>query len=460
MIRSTNFNPPMTTCCFAAQTADRKTVSMKPLRYLLTALFLILGGLSQVQAQNPDPGRPQTCPTSDPAFVQTTPDSDFADGGNGTVTHLPTGLIWKRCAEGMTWDGAAKTCVGTPGTFPFDTGSPEGSVASMFNQVDAVNANQAGTQNLGFTDWRVPNIKELASIVEWGCFPQRINFTQFPMNPTGGSYGSSSPSSYDTSLGWARSNSMVWDSNWDQGWYTNYPTFLRLVRSGPSLQNFDALAIPPTLAGSPPTGTVGVVYAGFTPTTGPSNVTLPVTYAITAGSLPAGLVFDPATAAITGTPTQAGSFPITITASNAGGSASLPVTIVVNSPLVAPTLAGTPPSGMVGQPYAGFTPTTGPGTVTKPITYAITAGSLPPGLVFDPATGAITGTATQQGSFPITITATNAAGSANLPVVIQIGSVPPVQPAPIPTLGEWAMLLITMLVGGLAARRIRQRGQG
>ena len=36
---------------------------------------------------------------------------EYVDNGNGTVTHTPTNLMWKRCAEGQTWTGS--TCSGT-----------------------------------------------------------------------------------------------------------------------------------------------------------------------------------------------------------------------------------------------------------------------------------------------------------------------------------------------------------
>ena len=48
-----------------------------------------------------------------------------------------------------------------------------------------------------------------------------------------------------------------------------------------------------------------------------------VTYAITEGALPAGLVLDPATGAITGIPTTPGAYSFTVTATNVAGSVSL-----------------------------------------------------------------------------------------------------------------------------------------
>lgn len=128
---------------------------------LRTALAVLLLAASLVHAQ--------TCPAG---YPRTTPDSDFADAGNGTVRHIPTGLVWKRCAEGQTWDGT--TCQGTAGSYTWQ---------QAFQQADSVNAGGAGTWNAGQSDWRVPNQKELRSIVERGCFNPSINLTQFPATP-------------------------------------------------------------------------------------------------------------------------------------------------------------------------------------------------------------------------------------------------------------------------------------
>ena len=108
----------------------------------------------------------QECPAG---ITPNTPDSDFAGAGAGMVLHKPTGLVWKRCAEGQSWDGS--TCTGTAAGYTWQ---------QAFERVDAVNAAAAGTQNLGATDWRLPNVNELKSIAELACRNPAINLTQFP----------------------------------------------------------------------------------------------------------------------------------------------------------------------------------------------------------------------------------------------------------------------------------------
>ncbi len=52
----------------------------------------------------------QTC--NHDSIPATAPASRFSDNGDGTATDTLTGLLWKRCSEGQTWDGA--TCARGP----------------------------------------------------------------------------------------------------------------------------------------------------------------------------------------------------------------------------------------------------------------------------------------------------------------------------------------------------------
>jgi hypothetical protein len=103
----------------------------------------------------------------------TTPTSDFIDNGDGTVTHKLTGLVWMRCAMGQTWDKATASCTGTAATYTWD--------AAMALKSDFA----------GKTDWRLPNIAELLTIVEHENYSPAINTTLFPNTPGGGFWSSS-----------------------------------------------------------------------------------------------------------------------------------------------------------------------------------------------------------------------------------------------------------------------------
>ena len=96
-----------------------------------------------------------------PDMTETTPTSDFTFHSDGTVTHNPTGLMWKRCLEGEVFSDNA-----TPDNFLDDKCT--GSAATMNWQVAFDQAKLANDSNFaGHCDWRVPDLKELKSTVEY-----------------------------------------------------------------------------------------------------------------------------------------------------------------------------------------------------------------------------------------------------------------------------------------------------
>jgi hypothetical protein len=127
------------------------------------------------------------------------------------------------------------------------------------------------------------------------------------------------------------------------------------------------------------------------------------TLAHTAGTLPAGVTFDPATGILTGTTTATGSFPVTFTATNGLGSVNQTFTLTVAAPTVTITPAALP-DGEPGQPYFEQLDATGG---AAPHTFAVTAGTLPPGVTLS-AAGALSGKPTAGGTFTFTVTATDA----------------------------------------------------
>jgi len=128
------------------------------------------------------------------------------------------------------------------------------------------------------------------------------------------------------------------------------------------------------------------------------------TYKITNGVLPDGVSLDPTTGAFTGTPTEIGDFPLTLTKTNESGSVTRTLTIL--SKLVVPRITAPSdlPEGNKATPYEYKVPATG-----EDLTF--TATSLPDGLTIDSRTGVISGTPTTVGSVFIYVTAANSGGS-------------------------------------------------
>src|SRR5207237_352475 len=124
-----------------------------------------------------------------------------------------------------------------------------------------------------------------------------------------------------------------------------------------------------------------------------------------ATNLPAWLTRDQSTGLLTGTPsdTDIGTFLLNISATNAGGTDTEVLTLDVTpcTPQITSLLTAT-------------------GTVGVSFTYQITATcsptsfdatGLPAGLIRDTTTGLISGTPSVSGTFSVTISATNSAGS-------------------------------------------------
>ena len=154
-----------------------------------------------------------------------------------------------------------------------------------------------------------------------------------------------------------------------------------------------------------PNGTVGVAYNA---TIGVTGGTPPYTCTITGGALPAGLALG-AGCVVSGTPTAAGTFPMTIKATDSAnpmGSTSGPVSITIAAAPVALSFTA-PPAGTQGTPYDGLITVSGG---TAPYTCALKSGTLQAGLTLN-SNCHVTGTPTASGAATIMVTGTDSGGN-------------------------------------------------
>lgn len=185
--------------------------------------------------------------------------------------------------------------------------------------------------------------------------------------------------------------------------------------------------------GSLPAGTAGVAY-NQTVTVG--NGVGPYSLAVTAGVLPPGLTLDGTTGAVTGVPTQAGTFDFTVTVTDqsTGASDVQDFSVTVAGPILTLDPAALP-AAVRGQAYNQALSASGG---TAPYSYAVSGGTLPPGLMLMSSLGVIQGTPTIAGDYDFTVTVTDSTAgpgqpfSASRNYSLSVGASVPVVDTPTP----------------------------
>jgi hypothetical protein len=187
-------------------------------------------------------------------------------------------------------------------------------------------------------------------------------------------------------------------------------SFLTLTVAAPGL--IPTITSPSTTNTSGKIGVPFVTY--FIEATG-----VPTNY--TATNLPPGFSVNAITGAIDGMPKEAGAWFVNLSATNARGTGTATLLIVVSVPgsaLPVPVItSATSASGTIGTPLATYL-ITASGTPTS-----YSAAGLPLGLTLNATTGTISGTPTVLGTSAVAISATNSTGTGTAVLTITISNV-------------------------------------
>ena len=161
---------------------------------------------------------------------------------------------------------------------------------------------------------------------------------------------------------------------------------------------------PPTITGPSSPLPAGTENSPYPNTQFTATGTTPITWGTT-GTLPPSMSLDSA-GLYSGTPSAAGIYMFTVTATNSAGTDTLDVTHTIDPE--SPTVTGPASPLPNGTENSAYPNTQFTATGTAPITWS-PAGTLPPGMNLD-ATGLYSGTPTLSGTYTFTATATNSGG--------------------------------------------------
>ncbi|HET7369382.1 MAG TPA: putative Ig domain-containing protein [Gammaproteobacteria bacterium] len=189
----------------------------------------------------------------------------------------------------------------------------------------------------------------------------------------------------------------------------NFPISVTATDSGSGAsvtQNYTIQVNAPDIMLAPaslPSGKIGSSYSATITASGGLGF---YTFSVTSGKLPAGVSLSSG-GSLSGTPTAAGTFSFTVTATDIigqSGSRSYDVEVTGATLTLLPSSL---PAAHFGQAYSETLTASGG---TAPYNFSVTSGSLPTGMALDASTGELSGTPVAAGTFSFRITATDSYG--------------------------------------------------
>lgn len=224
---------------------------------------------------------------------------------------------------------------------------------------------------------------------------------------------------------------------------------VRVVNPGGSISGALILNVNPLLSivsSTLPSGSTGSLY--LFRLAGAGGV---APYQWFASGLPTGLVLNPTTGDIQGTPQTAGTYQVTVRLSDsAQSSVSRSFSLSITSPAPVISTPSNLPTGTVGVPYAAGLDVSGGGSFS----YSLGSGALPDGLKLVSA-GQITGVPTKAGTFGFSVVASDPQGSSlnkNFTIIILPSPLTITDPTATLTVGTAASITLSA-TGGVAPYR-------
>ena len=327
------------------------------------------------------------------------PQPRFIDNGNQTITDNLTGLIWTRDANlRITRDPSTGV----------DGNTSDGAVAWQEALDSLKKLNREGY--LGFSDWRLPNRNELASMMNY-AEPDPFSWLNWQgFFSVQDNYWSSGTVASTTGKAWnVKTTGAIlgeYKSSGKSGsflWPVRGPELVETTENGSIAQSstialqgvMSAVASLSVTTASLPAGTVGAAYRETLVAAGGST---PYTWSRKTGSLPAGLTLSSA-GVISGSPTIAATSSFTVQVKDKAkriATRALSITVNTVPPSITTTMLR---DGYISSSYSHPLYATGG---KKPYTWSVISGALPAGLTLS-TTGLFSGNPITAGASNFTV---------------------------------------------------------